>query len=389
MTALLIRLFVKDHTNLHSRRVRRAYGTVVSIVNMLTNVLLFAVKFTVGTLSGSLSITADAVNNLSDAGSQVVSLISFRISAKPADREHPFGHARIEYVASMIVSFLVLHIGFDLLRDSVKKILHPDPPERSWIVVAVLGIAILTKLWLALFNRSIGHRIDSAVMKANAADCLSDCLSTAAVLLSVAIPLVFPSVTLNLDAYMGVAVAALILVAGVKIFNEAKNSILGEAPSDEIVAEIKSVVDSYEGALGIHDLVVHNYGPGRIVASLHIEVDGKEDIFRSHDMIDNLERRLRQECGIEATIHMDPIVTDDAIVNALRQQTASVVQAIDERLQIHDFRCVMGTTHTNLIFDVATPFELALSNSELRAQIQARIQTVDPTYFTVVTVDRQ
>lgn len=389
MTNLLTRLFIKNREDVTAPSVRRAYGTMVSIVSMVMNILLFAAKFTVGTLAGSVSITADAVNNLSDAGSQIISLISFRISAKPADREHPFGHARIEYVASMIVSFLILLIGFELLRESVGKIFAPEPPERSWVAAAVLAGSILCKLWLGLFNKTVGGRIDSAVMKATAADCLSDAISTGAVLLSTAVLLLFPNTTLNLDAYMGVIVAVLIMVAGIKILKEAKDSILGEAPSDEIVKQITDVVESTEGALGIHDLTVHNYGPGHVIAALHVEVDGHANVFETHDMVDNIEKRLRTECGIEATIHMDPIVTDDETVTSLREKSAEAVKAIDERLRIHDFRFVRGTTHSNLIFDVVAPFELKTTDAELLEQVAEEIRGIDPTYCTVVTVDRE
>ncbi len=388
MTSILTKLFIKNSEEISLPRVRRAYGTMVSVVSMVWNLILFAAKLTVGTLTGSVSITADAVNNLSDAGSQIISLISFRISAKPADREHPFGHARIEYVASMIVSFLVLLIGVELLKESVAKILSPEPPERSWVAAGVLLGSVFVKLWLGLFNRSIGKKIDSSVMKATAADCLSDALSTTAVLISTVLLICFPDMTLNLDAYMGLIVAVLILVAGVKILMEAKNSILGEAPSDEIVRQISDVVENTPGALGIHDLEVHNYGPGHIIAALHVEVDGKVDVFVSHDMIDNIERRLRRECGITATIHMDPIVTDDALVTELRGRTEQTVRAIDERLRIHDFRYVHGATHSNLIFDVVVPFEVKLSDEEIRREISNRISRLDPSYFTVVTVDR-
>ena len=389
MTDLLSRLFVKNHDDVSDLCVRRSYGTLVSIVSMLLNILLFAAKFTVGTLFGSVSITADAVNNLSDAGSQIISFISFRISAKPADREHPFGHARIEYVASMIVSFLILLIGVELLKESFSKILSPAPPERSWIAAAVLGLSILVKLWLGLFNKKIGKRIDSSVMCATAADCLSDALATGAVLISTLILLLFPSVTLNLDAYMGVIVAVLILVAGVKIFNETKNSILGEAPSDEIVKQITELVQSYPDVLGIHDLTVHNYGPGHVIAALHVEVDGKIDVFHTHDVIDNIERQLRRELSIEATIHMDPIVTDDDAVNELRQRTVDAVQSIDPSLRIHDFRFVAGKTHSNLIFDVVVPFEIKLSDEEVRRAIEDHISRLDPSYFVVLTIDRE
>ena len=389
MTELLSRIFIKNHTQTADPRVRRAYGTLVSVTGILLNRVLFLAKFLVGTLFGSVSITADAVNNLSDAGSQIISLISFRISAKPADREHPFGHARIEYVASMIVSFLILLIGLELLKESISKILTPQPPERSWVAVWVLVGSILVKLWLGLFNRRIGMRIDSAVMRATAADSLSDAISTAAVLLSTLLLLLFPSLTLNLDAYMGVIVAILILVAGMKILNETKNSILGEAPSDEIVKQISDLVDRTPGALGMHDLVVHNYGPGHIIAALHVEVDGGVDVFETHDMIDNIERTLRHDYGIEATIHMDPIVTDDEQVNALRARVESAVQEISPMLRIHDFRFVAGTTHSNLIFDVVVPFEVKTPIEEIRRRIADRISRIDPSYFAVITVDRE
>ncbi len=387
MTDLLCKLFVKNHKETADPRVRASYGTLVSVVGILLNLLLFVAKFLAGSLFGSVAIVADAMNNLSDSGAQIISLISFRISSKPADREHPFGHARIEYVASMIVAFLVLLIGVELFRESLGKIFHPQPPEQSWISVAVLGGSILVKLWLGLFNRRIGKRIDSAVMRATAADSLSDVLSTAAVLLATLVMLLFPTVQLNLDAYMGLIVALLILLAGAKILNETKNAILGQAPAEETVSRIRETVAKYPGALGIHDLVVHNYGPGHILASLHVEVDGREDMFVSHDMVDTIEQELRR-AGIEATIHMDPIVTDDESITALRGQVLTAVQAIDPAFQIHDFRYVEGVTHTNLIFDVVVPFECALSEGEIRRQIADAVSRIDPSYFTVVTVDR-
>ena len=315
-------------------------------------------------------------------------MISFRISARPADREHPFGHARIEYVASMAVSFLVLLIGFELLKESIGKIFSPELPDKSPIAVIVLVISVLVKLWLAVFNRTIGKRIDSPVMRATAADSLSDVISTSAVLLTLLVLILFPSVTVNLDAYMGVLVAALILFAGVRILNDAKNSILGEAPSNEIVKQIEDTVAKYPDALGIHDMVVHNYGPGHIIAALHIEVDGKNDIFEMHDMIDNIERELRRDCRIEATIHMDPIVTDDERVTALRQEVLLAMKEIHPSLQIHDFRFVEGKTHTNLIFDISAPYEIKLTDEELKTAAGDRISEINPSYFAVITVDR-
>ncbi len=388
MTELLTRLFVRDRNNVHSPRVRAAYGTLAAITGIVLNLLLFAGKFTVGTLFGSISIVSDAINSLTDAGSQIISLISFRISARPADREHPFGHARIEYIASLLVSILILFIGAELLRESVSKIFEPSPPEASPIAAAVLAFSIVGKLWFALFNRALDRRIDSAVMRATATDSLSDTLSTGAVLLVTLLTLFFPTLrSWNLDAYMGALVSILIIVAGLRILNESKNSILGEAPSDEIVRTITSIVEQHPEALGIHDLTVHNYGPGHVIASLHIEVDGKVDIFKTHDVIDNIERELR-EGGIEATIHMDPIVTDDARVNELREKTAREIRRIHPALDVHDFRFVEGQTHSNLIFDIRLPFDVKMTEAELRAAAEKAIRTIDPTFFAVITIDR-
>ncbi len=388
MTSILIRLFIKDPRNTSSPTVRRAYGTMASVVGIILNLLLAAGKFTVGFLFGAISVQADAVNNLSDAGSQIISLVSFKIAAKPADREHPFGHARIEYVASMIVSFLVLLIGWELLSGSIDKVLHPKETIFSWISVAVLAVSVVIKLWLCFFNRKIAKRINSTVMRATAADSLSDAAATSAVLIAT---LVYRFTGFDPDAYMGILVALLILWAGIKILNETKNSILGERPTDEQVAEIRAIVVQFEesGVIGLHDLVVHNYGPGRIMASLHVEVDGDMNIYASHDVMDRIERRLRVECGILATVHMDPVAIHDPAVTTLREMALATACSIDERLRIHDFRIVPGDTHTNLIFDVVAPFDLPFSDDNLRTTLSDRIHAQDETLFAVITVDRE
>ena len=388
MTSLLIKLFIKSPHSTHSPAVRRAYGTLASVVGIVLNLLLAAGKFTVGFLFGAISVQADAVNNLSDAGSQIISLITFKVAAKPADRDHPFGHARIEYVASMIVSFLILLIGWELLSGSVDKIFHPTATVFSWISVAVLAVSVLVKLWLCVFNRKIAKRIDSSVMRATAADSLSDAGATAAVLVAT---LVYKFTGFDPDAYMGILVALLILWAGVKILNDTKNSILGEGPSEETVEQIRAVITEFKtkGVIGLHDLVVHNYGPGRVMASLHIEVDGDADIYASHDMADLIERRLRVECGIEATVHMDPIAIRDPRVAALKQFAEAKAHEIHEGLRLHDFRIVPGETHTNLIFDVAAPFELQMGDAELRSALADAIHEGDPHLFAVITVDRE
>ena len=386
MIKLLCKLFVKNYQDVKDPAVRRSYGMLMSVVGIAVNLLLSSAKLVVGLLSGYISVTADALNNMSDAGTQIISLISFKISGKPADRDHPFGHARIEYVASMIVSFLVLLVGFELLTDSVSKIFSPEPTTYSPIVIIILLVSVLLKLWLFFFGRGAAKRISSEVVRAAATDSLSDAIATLAVLVSA---IISHFSGFDTDAYMGVIVAVIILIAGVRILNETKNSILGSAPEPELVESVVKIVSEYPEVLGIHDMVIHNYGPGNTIASFHAEVDGAENVFYIHDAIDNLEKRLYSELSVRTTIHMDPIVTDDEKVTALREITLKTVLSIDERLNIHDFRYVEGTTHSNLIFDVVAPFELKMSDEELKREISSRISRVDPTYFVVITVDRE
>ncbi|MBO5052498.1 MAG: cation transporter [Clostridia bacterium] len=389
MTGLLIRLFVRDHQNTADPAVRLRYGTMVSVVSIICNLFLSAGKFAFGLLLGSIALTADGVNNLSDAGSAIVSLVSFRIAAKPADRDHPFGHARIEYVASMIVSFLVLLVGVELLTTSVDKILHPTAPDDRYLLASIilLSASILVKLWMGLLNRRVGKKIDSAVMRAAATDSLTDCISTLAVLVSTVL---YATLSWDfLDGWFGLFVAILILVAGCRILNETKNSILGERPVEETVNAIRRVVGEYPEALGVHDLIVHDYGPGHVIASLHVEVDSKRDALETHDSIDNIERRICAELGIQCTIHTDPIVVGDPEVDRLHLAVAKIAGEIDERLRVHDFRFVRGTTHSNLIFDIAAPFECPLTDEEIKTAVTARVRAIDPHYCTVITLDRE
>lgn len=387
MINLFFRKFVKGYSadGKISSDVRRACGSAVSVVGIIANILLAAIKLFAGILSGAISITADAMNNLSDAGSQVVSFISFKMAGKPADRDHPFGHARIEYVASMIVSFLVLLVGFELLIDSIKKIFTPTDNSYSLIVMIILAISVLIKLWLFFFGRGAALRIRSDVVKAAATDSLSDAIATSAVLVSA---IICKLSGFDADAYIGVAVAIIILIAGVKILNETKNSILGSAPEPELVEQIANVAREYTEVLGIHDMVVHNYGAGNTIASFHVEVDGEANVFHTHDVIDTIEKRLFSELSVRATVHMDPIVTDDERVTELRNKVASLVIKIDERLSIHDFRFVEGITHSNLIFDVNVPFEMKMSDDEIKRAVSDKISELDPNYFVVMTVDR-
>ena len=395
MTNLLTKLFIKNADNVGDVHVRSAYGTMVSVVCIVLNLLVAGGKIAIGALFGALSITADGMNNLSDAGSSLVSLVSFRMAAKPADREHPFGHARIEYVASLLVAVIIIIVGWTLFTDSFGTLIpilqgevSAEVQKVEWLTCVVLGVSVLVKLWMFLFNRKVGNKIDSSVMHATATDCLSDAGATLGVLAAQ-----IAAFYLNLpwlDSAVGIALSVLIMIAGVRVLGETKNSILGEAPDEQIVAGIKATVGEYPEALGIHDMMVHSYGPGHHIASLHVEVDGAADVFHTHDVIDNIEKRLHDELGIIATIHMDPIVTHDETVNALREMAIRVVKGIDERLSTHDFRVVQGPTHTNLIFDVEAPFECKLSDAEIKQAINAALRArTDATYFAVVTVDRE
>ena len=386
MTSLLCKLFVKDRNDLRSPSVIKAYGTLSSITGIILNLLLSALKFFAGLISGSLSITADAVNNLSDAGSQVISFVSFKLSSKPADKDHPFGHARFEYVASMIVSLIIISISFELMRSSLDKIFNPEDTVFSILTIIILAISILVKLWIFIFNKKIAKKINSTIIKATAADSLSDAAATLAVLVSMIIARFTGFAT---DGYMGVVISIIIFIAGIKILLETKNSILGSPPDPETVAEIIRITESHPDILGIHDLVVHNYGAGNTIASLHAEVDGEKNVFDTHDAIDNIEKQLFSELGVRTTIHMDPIVTNDAETLELKSLVIEAVKNIDASLSIHDFRFVKGATHSNLIFDISTPFEYKLSDAEIKKKVADCVSNINPNYFVVITIDRQ
>ena len=389
MTELLLKLFVKRSDNVNDPAVRKRYGTVASGVGIATNMLLSVLKLIIGLVTFSVAVMADALNNLSDAGASAISMLSFKLSSKPADRDHPFGHARIEYISSMIVSFIILLVGFEMLLDSGKRILglaEGDSPDFSIAAVIILGASILGKLWLSLFQRKVGKKIDSTVIMAAATDSLSDCISTTAVLVSSIIVRITHIEII--DSIVGLGVSFLIIIAGARILNETKNSLLGEAPVEDMVRQIKAIVSEEKEVLGIHDLLVHNYGPGKFVASFHAEVDGSHDIFLLHDSIDNLERKLGEELGIQCTIHLDPIVTDDESVIHLKEIAAAAVKRVCEGAGMHDFRVVVGNTHTNLIFDVELPFEVKESTRDVAKKIEEEVQRVRSDCYCVITVDR-
>ena len=386
MIALLGKLFIKDNTNTADESVRRAWGTLCGVMGVVLNILLCLGKLLAGTLSGSIAITADAFNNLSDALSSVVTLLGFRLAGRKPDPDHPFGHGRMEYVSGLVVAGLILMMGVELLRTSFDKILHPEAVEFSPIAAAILVLAVLVKVYMAFYNRSVGKKINSTAMAATARDSLCDTISTIAVLLSMVATLF---TDLPLDGYVGLLVALFILYAAVQAAKETISPLLGQAPDEEFVRKIEELVLSHEKVLGIHDLVVHDYGPGRCIISLHAEVSASDDVMTIHDMIDNIETELSESLHCEAVIHMDPIAADNEEVLRLRMAVSALVQAIDPRLTIHDFRMVSGPTHTNLIFDVVQPFEVKMESEELRHRIATAVRAMsEGNYFAVVKVER-
>ena len=384
MIEFLARVFIRHRDTLSPSALRQAYGQLCGAVGIGLNLLLFVGKLFAGTISGSIAITADAFNNLSDAGSSVVTLLGFRLAGRKPDPEHPFGHGRMEYISGLAVAGLILLMGVELGKSSLKKILSPEEIVSSPLVLAILAVSVAVKLYMFYYNRSIGRKIKSAAMSATATDSLSDAVSTTAVLMAT---LVGQFTGLNIDGWVGLLVALFILFSAYKAAKETLSPLLGQTPDPEFVDRIEQIVLSYPEVLNIHDLIVHDYGPGRVMISLHAEVPADGDLLQLHDVIDNAEHRLKKELGCMAVIHMDPIITNDAHTDALRMAVAEKVKAIDPRLTIHDFRTVPGSTHTNLIFDVVVPYDVKLTADEVRRRIGALVKELDENYFAVVQVD--
>lgn len=383
MTAWLIRRFVPHHDQVTQSGVRAAYGTLASITGIIVNVLLAAGKFLIGLISGSLAITADAANNLSDAAGSVMTLISVRLANKPVDPEHPFGHGRMEYIGSLAVGALIVAMGFSLLRDGLSAILHPEALMVSWVVLVVLALSILGKLWLYFFYRKTGSAIQNGTLLAAAKDSLGDVLSTGAVLLSVVLNAAFGW---KLDGWIGLVVAVIVLKAGVEVCRDTVDSLLGGKPDPEKIQQIRELLLAREGILGLHDLVLHDYGPGRCVASVHAEVSAEGNILDIHEMIDDAEREIGEIMHMPICIHMDPIVTTDETTNRVRQQLADFLGAMDASLSMHDFRMVPGEGHTNLIFDCVLPAGYKEKDVLLKA-LTAYARSLDDRYRLVVQFD--
>lgn len=384
MTEWLVRRFVRDGESETDPAVRTRLGQMAGVVGIVCNVALCLAKGLIGIASGSVSIVADAVNNLSDASSNVISLLGFKLASKPADPAHPYGHGRYEYLSGLVVAVLVIAIGIELVKSSIEKILAPSPVEFTAVLVAILVLSILVKLWMAAFMRSLGRRIGSETLAATAVDSRNDVISTAAVLAS-AVASHYAGI--DLDGWVGAAVGAFILWSGAGLVRDTVNPLLGQTPSPELVEHIRSKIMSYPGVLGTHDLMVHDYGPGRQFASAHVEMAAEADPVESHDLIDNIEQDFKENDRMIVTLHYDPIVTDDPAVNDMRNWINQAVKIIDPRLSIHDLRTVPGPTHTNVIFDCVRPADLDIPESQLKRRISQIVRDHYPKSVCKITID--
>ena len=381
----LVRLFIKDCDNVTDPAVRERYGILSGAVGIVLNLLLSAGKLFAGLMTGSISITADAFNNLSDAGSSVVTLVGFKLAGQKADDGHPFGHGRMEYLAGLLVSLMILLVGVELGRSSIGKILRPEAVDFSLVSTGILAASILVKLWMGQFNRGLGRKIGSAAMAATAADSLSDAVATAAVLAGT---LVNRFAHVNIDGWVGLAVAVFILRSGWGAAKDTINPLLGESPDPELVKQLRELVLSHPQVVGMHDLIIHDYGPGRRLCSFHAEVPQDADILDAHDAIDHIEREIKEKFGIETTVHMDPIATADEKINQLRRQVADLARVVEPEMTIHDFRVVRGPTHTNVIFDAVVPHKCRLTDEEVLQRLRQAVSALDPTYQAVIQIDR-
>lgn len=386
LTNLLVKTFVRNSDNTKDKDVRQRYGYLGGFTGIVCNVLLSAAKVAVGLMANSIAITADAVNNLSDAASSVITLVGFKITNKPADREHPFGHARIEYISAMVVSFMVILVGFEFLKSSFERIRNPEAIKFDILSFSVLLVSIGVKFWLGSFYKNIGRRIGSKTMEASATDSLSDVITTSVVAFSL---LASRWITFPIDGYIGLLVSAFIMYSGISLTKETLNPLLGEAPEPEFITDITSRTLRYEGIIGIHDMIVHNYGPGRCLVSLHAEIPAKIDIMKAHDIIDRAEQEISEELGIHMVIHMDPINTDDKLVQETQRKIMKVITGLHRDITIHDFRIVGGEEHMNLIFDMVVPYEYDEKMAkDLAREVACTIKTEYDNYNAVINIDR-
>ncbi len=385
MTRFLVSKFIKNYEDVKNPKVREAYGVLSSWIGVICNVLLFVAKFIIGTVANSISIISDGFNNLSDCASCVVTMFGYKMAAKPADKDHPFGHGRMEYLTSLVIAMVIMVVGVELFTGSVDKIIHPEKVSFSVVALVALIISILVKLWMGLFNRKLGNWVNSSVMLATSKDSLNDVIATTATLIAL---VASGFTTAPLDGVMGIIVSVMILISGFGIVRETVDELLGQPASSEIVESLKELVDDCPYSLGMHDLIIHSYGPGNLIGSVHIEVDGKENIMDIHDAIDELERNIYEEMGIRMTIHMDPVETDNENLKLCKDMIQVILDEIDKELNFHDFRVVAGPSHTNLIFDVVVPHGCKLSDRDIKEAIDEKLLMREKKYYTVITFEK-
>ena len=385
MTKFLLKLFIKDYENTSNLIIRGKYGILSGIVGIVTNLILCAIKIFAGLISGSLSIMADGINNLSDAGSSIVTMVGFKLATLPPDEEHPFGHERIEYISGMIVAFIIIIIGLSLLKSSIEKIINPTDVETNIYIYIILCISILLKLWQGIFNRKMGKKINSTALLATSQDSINDVISTVVVLIGIIITAL---TSFNIDGYLGILVSLFILKSGIDLVKETAKPLIGVAPTKEEIEEISNKILSYEGILGIHDLVFHSYGPNKKFITVHTEVDSSVNVMLSHDMIDNIERDFKRDLNIDLVIHMDPIDIKDENTNFYKHVVQEIISNYDESFSMHDFRIVSGPTHTNILFDLVIPVKYKLKPSQVKTEIKELISQYDSKLIAVIQIDQ-
>ena len=386
MTEFLVRHFVKDYENTSKVSVRTAYGVLASVTGIFCNILLFAAKWLIGYLLHSISVMADAFNNLSDAGSSIISLIGVKMAGKPADKEHPFGHGRIEYIAALIVAFLVMEVGFTFFKSAIAKVREPEELHFQAVSMLILFLSVAVKLWMGVFNKNLGKRINSQVMMATAADSMGDVITTGATIASV---LFFYFTGNNIDGYVGLGVSLVVMWAGIGIAKDTLEPLIGQAVDPKVYLQITNFVEKYDGVVGSHDLIVHNYGPAKSMASIHAEVPNNVDIEESHAVIDRIEREAMEKMGLFLVIHMDPVETEDKKVLAIKKDAEEIIKEMDKRVSIHDFRVVGGRDHKNLIFDMVIPYEYDKEKqNDLREEFARRLREKNDRYHAVITMER-
>lgn len=385
MSDFLVKLFVKDYENVDNMKVRERYGTLSSVVGIFCNIILFTAKFVMGTVANSISIISDGFNNLSDCASCVVTLFGYKLAAKPADKDHPFGHGRFEYLTSLIIAMVIMLVGVELFTDSIDKVIHPDEVTFSYMVLITLIISIGVKIWMSLFNRKLGNKINSGIMLATAKDSMNDVIATCATIIALIASVCTKA---PVDGVMGILVSLFILISGFGIIRETVDELLGQPADEELVEKIKELVGENPYALGMHDLIIHSYGPGNLIGSVHIEVDGKGNIMEIHDVIDELERDIYEELNIRMTIHMDPVEMDNEYLNECKVMMNGIIEEIDKELSLHDFRVVSGPSHTNLIFDLVIPHGCTLSEKEIKNMISKKLEGRETKYYAVITFEK-